>query len=136
MRGREHVILWHLQIGEPASRLMISFPSRTFIYAISVPVIAVAAWCAWPLISDLPAICLWKNIFGVDCPGCGMTRAACALTHGEFRLAFALNPLIVPITACAGMVYARHMITILGSGANVAGRDHSFQDHKNGGSNG
>jgi hypothetical protein len=40
-------------------------------------------------------VCLFHRITGLDCPGCGATRALHALLHGHVRDAFALNPLLV-----------------------------------------
>lgn len=43
-------------------------------------------------------LCLFKNVLGIPCPGCGMTRAFLALTDLNFRLAFSYHPLfIIPI---------------------------------------
>jgi hypothetical protein len=36
----------------------------------------------------LPGMCLSRRIFGVNCPGCGLTRSFVSLTHGDWRLAF------------------------------------------------
>ncbi|MCL6265317.1 DUF2752 domain-containing protein [Flagellimonas sp. 2012CJ39-3] len=41
--------------------------------------------------------CLNKKIFGLDCPGCGMQRAAYLLFHGDFVAAFKMYPAIYPI---------------------------------------
>ncbi len=38
--------------------------------------------------------CLIKLCIGYPCPGCGMTRAALALLHLDFPLAFQMNPFI------------------------------------------
>ena len=37
-------------------------------------------------------ICLFKNITGIPCPGCGMTRAFLFLGHGKIYEATMLNP--------------------------------------------
>lgn len=37
--------------------------------------------------------CLFHRWTGLDCPGCGMTRAAHATFHGRFGEAFRFNPL-------------------------------------------
>jgi hypothetical protein len=45
-------------------------------------------------------LCLFKNITGLPCPGCGMTRAFLFLGHGKIHEAVILNPnslLIFPI---------------------------------------
>lgn len=38
------------------------------------------------------SICLFKNVFGIPCPGCGMTRAFLFLGHGDIYGAIRLNP--------------------------------------------
>jgi hypothetical protein len=37
-------------------------------------------------------VCPWAMIMRVPCPGCGMSRAASALAHGDVALASSLNP--------------------------------------------
>jgi hypothetical protein len=39
------------------------------------------------------SVCWVKRTLGVPCPGCGMTRAFCAISHGRFAQATRLNPL-------------------------------------------
>lgn len=41
--------------------------------------------------------CMNKKIFGFDCPGCGMQRAAHLLFQGDFVGAFKMYPAIYPI---------------------------------------
>lgn len=36
--------------------------------------------------------CAFRTVTGLACPGCGFTRAAHALLHGEIARAFSLNP--------------------------------------------
>ena len=40
------------------------------------------------------SVCMFHNLTGLDCPGCGMTRAAHALLHGRLYQAFRFNPFI------------------------------------------
>ncbi len=42
-----------------------------------------------------PTICVWKNLYGIDCPTCGMTRAFSSVLHGNFTHAFGYNKLVV-----------------------------------------
>ncbi|HVJ45339.1 MAG TPA: DUF2752 domain-containing protein [Luteolibacter sp.] len=44
--------------------------------------------------------CLFHRVTGLHCPGCGMTRATYAALHGNFGLAFRMNPvgvILLPI---------------------------------------
>ncbi|MGH8083223.1 MAG: DUF2752 domain-containing protein [Lysobacter sp.] len=43
--------------------------------------------------SPLPG-CLFYHLTGLYCPGCGMTRAAHALAHGDVMQMLAMNPLL------------------------------------------
>lgn len=46
-----------------------------------------------PLIGkQLPDVCMMKREFGVDCPGCGLTRCFVAMAHGRFAEARAYHP--------------------------------------------
>lgn len=40
----------------------------------------------------LPESCWYKRVTGFGCPGCGLTRCAISLVHGEFLQAWHFNP--------------------------------------------
>lgn len=45
--------------------------------------------------------CAARLLFGVDCPVCGLSRAFCAISHGELTRAMhyhALAPILYPLT--------------------------------------
>lgn len=42
--------------------------------------------------------CLFKNIIGLPCPGCGMSRATLALLNCDIPLSFSYNVLCIPFT--------------------------------------
>jgi len=42
--------------------------------------------------------CVFRQLTGLQCPGCGSTRALHQLLHGHFVAAFTLNPLFVIAT--------------------------------------
>ena len=42
--------------------------------------------------------CIFRQLTGLQCPGCGSTRALHQLLHGHFAAAFTLNPLFVIAT--------------------------------------
>jgi len=52
-------------------------------------------------------ICLFHAVTGLQCPGCGMTRAFCAISHGQFAYAWRLNPLSFHLYAlnALGLIY-------------------------------
>jgi hypothetical protein len=58
-----------------------------------------AIWAALQLREKGPAAlpflpgCQFRRLTGLQCPGCGMTRATYAVLHGHFGQAFGLNPL-------------------------------------------
>lgn len=50
--------------------------------------------------------CPFRYIFGVSCPGCGMTRALCAAVFSDFETAFSyhpLFPLLIPAALYIGL---------------------------------
>ncbi len=55
-------------------------------------------------------VCIYKNITGYPCPGCGTTRGTISLFKGDFLQSLMWNPLaivvnIMAITALIWMVY-------------------------------
>ena len=60
-----------------------------------------------PLRYTFYPVCFFKKLTGLDCPGCGSTRALHAMLHGQFLLAANYNLLAVlltPVMAC-GLLY-------------------------------
>lgn len=51
--------------------------------------VAVSLLSRWPL----PEVCQSKVLFGVDCPGCGLTRSFVHLAHGNVPASLAVHPL-------------------------------------------
>lgn len=41
--------------------------------------------------------CIWKLCFGLECPGCGLSRADAFLMRGDLQAAMTLNWLILPL---------------------------------------
>ncbi len=63
---------------------------------------------------ELPVICPSRLLFGVNCPGCGMTRSVLLTLGGDLRGALALNPagpvlVAALILLAAQLLFAAHL---------------------------
>lgn len=90
-----------VEITEPAPAAR----RRTFEYHVivligSLTILALAATMSVqggtqvtpPLFSQpLPELCHSRRFFGIDCPGCGMTRCFISLAHGDLAAAWRYN---------------------------------------------
>jgi len=54
-------------------------------------------------------VCLFHSLTGLNCPGCGMTRALYALVHGNLRPALKDNALFVGMLAALAVWGARYI---------------------------
>jgi hypothetical protein len=70
----------------PGRRLLLCVPAAVLAAATLLP----AGWE-----SPVP-LCVVKGITGLDCPGCGMTRAFLFIGHGHFAAAAAMHPASIP----------------------------------------
>ena len=70
---------------------------------------------------SLPSVCLYKNIFGRECPGCGMTRAALYLIHLRFADAFAFNRMIIIVFPLILFFFLKNLIKDVKQLKNSAG---------------
>jgi hypothetical protein len=63
-------------------------------------------------LKDYMLPCFSKQLFGVECPGCGIQRAVLLLFQGEFLAAFKMYPAIYPILALFGFLLADQFFKI------------------------
>ncbi|MBR3837017.1 MAG: DUF2752 domain-containing protein [Clostridia bacterium] len=49
--------------------------------------------------------CIFFSLTGLQCPGCGNTRAVLALFRGDLAAAFRFNPMFLPEVLYLGWVY-------------------------------
>lgn len=52
-------------------------------------------------------LCLFKNLFGTECPGCGLTRSFSALVHGDILSAISFNASVVIVFPLLCFVLAK-----------------------------
>ena len=69
-------VLWLLLSGVFAASLLLPLPAP-----------------ATGKIAHLPSVCLFYNLTGLPCPGCGLTRSFVCLGHGRFWEALHWHPL-------------------------------------------
>lgn len=50
----------------------------------SLPALLAASFIYYPFVFDGPVFCPMRLMLGIPCPGCGLTRAFCLMTHGRF----------------------------------------------------
>lgn len=80
-------LLQRLPLSTSASRIHLSFLLSSL-----------AILLALPLLPHIPHICLARTLFGIPCPGCGITHSLLAVEHFNFAVAWRSNP--------SGLVFA------------------------------
>jgi hypothetical protein len=62
-------------------------------------VLGLACFAAIPTawLERAPSLCTYKRLFGIECLGCGMTRAMSCLLHGDLAAALAYNKLVMAV---------------------------------------
>lgn len=61
-------------------------------------------------------LCPFRQLTGLQCPGCGTTRALHELAHGHFAAAFMLNPLLLIASPFLIWAFLRYTVTGLKGG--------------------
>lgn len=59
-------------------------------------------------------ICLFHNIFGRDCYGCGMTRALFSLLHADIGAAWGYNRMVVIVAPLLLYLYLNEVAKTIG----------------------
>ena len=60
-------------------------------------------------------VCLFHNLFGTECPGCGMTRALYSLLHLDFAAAWEYNRLSVLVAPLLAYLYLKEVAKTIGA---------------------
>lgn len=61
-------------------------------------------------------LCPFRQLTGLQCPGCGTTRALHELVHGHFAAAFELNPLLLIASPFLLGAFLRYTVIALEGG--------------------
>lgn len=61
------------------------------------------------------SICVFKNLFGFDCPGCGMLRAMSNVFHGDLGRAIGFNRAVVVVLPLLAWVFLKGFYNELGA---------------------
>lgn len=70
----------------------------------------------------LPVICPSRLLFGVNCPGCGMTRSVLLTLGGDLRGAFTVNPAGPVLVAALILLAAQLLFAAYASEGNTSVR--------------
>lgn len=70
----------------------------------------------------IPSTCPSQTIFGVDCPGCGLTRSFIFLAHGDWRAAYFRNRAGWLLAAAVVLQIPYRLVALLGRNRQPLGR--------------
>jgi uncharacterized protein DUF2752 len=61
-------------------------------------------------------VCIFRLLTGLQCPGCGSTRAMHQVLHGHFATAFTLNPLLLLAIPFMLFAFLRYSVIVMRGG--------------------
>ena len=64
------------------------------------------------IIEGGPTICVFKNLLGIECPGCGMTRAFSCIMHGDLIAAVSYNRLVIIVFPVFCLVLLKDILSL------------------------
>lgn len=83
---------------------------RAWLLTTALGLIWTAAYVLKPYVEHAPVVCTFRIVTGKPCPTCGMTRATCALAHGEWAKAMAYHPLVIPFWVTLVALLWTHLV--------------------------
>ncbi len=95
---------------------MKSGPNRTWriiLWGSSLPAVLAASFLYFPYAFTGPVLCPLALVFGLPCPGCGLTRALGLATHGRFAEAFQYHPLWPALLAYFVFLWVYQMVEVV-----------------------
>ena len=61
-------------------------------------------------LDQLPSLCVFRNLTGWECPGCGMTRAVLSILRGDLPAAFGYNHLVIVVFPLLGYTLVKEAL--------------------------
>jgi hypothetical protein len=55
-------------------------------------------------------ICIWKNLFDIDCIGCGITRSILLVFHFEFSKAYECNSFVFIVFPVISIIWTQFVL--------------------------
>lgn len=83
---------------------------RVAAIAAILPLAFLAAWAWRPRVESGPIVCASRLLWGVPCPGCGLTRAFCFMARGEFEAAVRFNATAPLAAAYMGAIWLYYLL--------------------------
>ena len=65
----------------------------------------------WLLSDKYMLPCISKQLFGIDCPGCGFQRSIALLLQGDFEASFLMYPGLMPMFALFGFLALNRFVS-------------------------
>jgi hypothetical protein len=65
----------------------------------------------WLLPEKFMLPCISKQVFGIECPGCGLQRAFALLLQGELAASFLMYPALLPMMALFGFLMLNRFVS-------------------------
>lgn len=87
-----------------------TFNKLSFIIILSFPIFLYLIPLDW--FNKQHSICLVKNIFGIDCYGCGITRAVLSGLHFNIEKAITFNKMVVIVLPMLIYVWIKTTISL------------------------
>ena len=69
------------------------------------------AFLVWLLAEKYMLPCISKQLFGIDCPGCGFQRSVALLLQGDLEASFLMYPGLMPMLALFGFLALNRFVS-------------------------
>lgn len=81
------------------------------VLVVALPLVAYLVPERW--IMQGHTLCLVHNLFGVECWGCGMTRALYSVAHLDFAAAWEYNRAVVVVAPLMAYIWSKCIIRLI-----------------------